>query len=110
MTAEHDNADFDFSAADPLAEEWRDLPDEVSDIIAFETLMQAVSEDPFATSHLDDCLPQAGLGPSALARYERASSAFLKSCRTDNQDDEAQELLRRIALYWLRKSKPIWLD
>lgn len=98
------------AAAGDVADEWADPLGFASDVIAFDVLKSAVAEDPFATSHLDDCLPGAGLGPSSLARYERASVAFLKSCREMEQDHEAQEILRLVTAYWLRKSRPIWLD
>ncbi|RWC46100.1 MAG: hypothetical protein EOS55_18290 [Mesorhizobium sp.] len=109
-TAENENDPFDWDHAED--DDFADLERESdpTDTKALQMLRQAVAEDPFATSHLDDCLPGAGLGPSALARFERASAAFLESCRTYEQNNEAQEILRKITLYWLRKSRPVWLD
>jgi hypothetical protein len=101
-TAENDNGRTPI--ADPFVDDWRYLT-EPSDSIALDILRQATDEDPFATSRLADCLPFEGLTPSSLVRYQRASIAFLKACRERERDEEREEILRRIALYWLRKSK-----
>lgn len=92
------------------ADEWNDLPGEPSATIAHELLLRATAEDPFATSHLDDCLPAEGVTSSALSRYERASAVFVAACHSPEQDDDQQEILRLIAAYWLRKSRAFWLD
>lgn len=99
-------ADFDFDPAD----EWADLSGEPSDAIDHDLLLSAIEEDPFSTSHLDDCMPFMGLTPSELARYERASAAYIAACRSREQDDDKQEILRLIAAYWLKKSRAFWLD
>lgn len=102
--------DDPFGDDDPAADEWRDLPGSPSRIIAHDMLAAAVAEDPFATSHLDDCLPAEGITPSALSRYERASAAYIAACHSEEQDDAKQEILRQIAAYWLEKSRAFWLD
>lgn len=107
--------EFDPAAADPFAdvddavEEWLKLPGEPSDTIDHDLLLRATAEDPFATSHLDDCLPALGVTPSALSRYERASAAYVAACHSPEQDDEAQEIHRLVAAYWLKKSRAFWL-
>lgn len=99
-------ASFDFDSAD----EWNDIAGESTDVIAHDLLLQAIAEDPFSTSHLDDCAPFMGLAPSEVARYERASAAYIAACHAREQDDDKQEILRLIAAYWLKKSRAFWLD
>lgn len=94
----------------PDADEWNGLPGGPSATIAHELLLRATAEDPFATSHLDDCIPEEGITSSALSRYERASAAYVAACHSPEQDDDRQEILRLIAAYWLRKSRAFWLD
>lgn len=99
-----------FADDDPAADEWQDLPGSPSRIIAHDMLAAAVAEDPFSTSHLEDCLPAEGITPTPLSRYARASAAYLAACHSPCQDDEQQEILRRIAAYWLRRSRAFWLE
>lgn len=102
--------DGPFSDDDPAADEWQDLPGSPSRIIAHDMLAAAVAEDPFSTSHLEDCLPAEGITPSPLSRYERASAAYIAACHSGEQDDAKQEILRQVAAYWLEKSRAFWLD
>jgi hypothetical protein len=109
-TAENDNAkgigdDFDFYST-----EWDDLPGDQPMPVAVDLLRWMMAEDPFATSRLEDCVPELGISPSALARYERASAAFIAACHSEEQDDDQQEILRLIAAYWLKKSRAFWID
>src|SRR5690606_16976057 len=97
--------DDPFADADDVDDEWLDLPGEPSGIIAHDLLLRATAEDPFATSHLDDCLPALGVTPSALSRYERASAAYIAACYSPEQDDDRREILRLIAAYWLKRSR-----
>ncbi|WP_295808479.1 hypothetical protein [uncultured Nitratireductor sp.] len=104
------SADGRFADIDPI-DEWDDLPGEPSDAVAHDLLLSAIEEDPFSTSRLDDCAPFMGLTPSALARFERASAAYVAACRShDEPDDDREEILRLIAAYWLKKCRPCWLD
>lgn len=105
-TPENDNCD----PVDFAADEWLNLPGEPSDTIDHDLLLLATAEDYFATSHLDDCLPELGITPSDLARFERASAAYVAACHSPEQDDDRQEILRLIAAYWLRKSRAFWLE
>lgn len=54
--------------------------------------------DPFATSapgeHLD-----------AVDRFKRAADAYVTQSTLGRHDTEKEEILRRIAAYWLRESK-----
>jgi hypothetical protein len=106
-----DTVDDDpFAEVDATADEWADLAGEPSDAIAHDMLLRAVAEDPFATTDPDDCLPGWGTTPVAFSRYLRASAAFIAACRATEPDYEEQEIHRLIALYWLKRSRPIWLD
>jgi hypothetical protein len=95
---------------DPVADEWLNLPGEPSETIAHDMLVRALAEDPFTTTDLDDCLPAEGIAPVAFSRYLRASASFIAACRALEPDYEEQEIHRLIAIYWLKKSRPMWLD
>ncbi|MBN9074584.1 MAG: hypothetical protein J0H34_23855 [Rhizobiales bacterium] len=98
------------SGDDPFGDDFADVfapptPEEKLTLLAV-----ALVEDPFATTRMDDGENPFG-GASNLARYERASAAYLAACHAedrDESDDEREEILRRIALYWLRRSKALW--
>ena len=76
---------------------------------AAELMARALSEDPFATTHSDDCLVDLpGITPTPLHRYEHASGAFLAHVYSHEHDPEKEEVLRLIAAYWLRESKSVW--
>ncbi|WP_095091026.1 hypothetical protein [Mesorhizobium sophorae] len=90
----------------PFADLWGELTTEEK----LKLLERATAEDPFGTTHLDDCLSGMRITPSPLTRYGRASAAYLRSCYSHEQDDDQQEILRLVAAYWLRKSRAHWLD
>lgn len=107
--------EFTFSktapAFDPFADDdFDDLfgpptPDEKLTLLAV-----SLAEDPFTTVRTEDGENPFG-GASSLARYERASAAYLAACHADDRDegdDEREEILRLIAVYWLRRSKALW--
>lgn len=95
---------------DPFGDQWADLPGSPSETIAHDMLKRALREDPFVTTDLDDCLPDWATTPVAFSRYLRASAAFISACRAPEPDYEEQEIHRLIAIYWLKKSRPVWLD
>jgi hypothetical protein len=107
---EDDPFAFDKSGSgdDPFADIFADpSPEEKLTLLAV-----SLVEDPFATTRSEDGENPFG-GASCLARYERASAAYLAAVHADDrdeEDDEREEILRRISLYWLRRSKAIWLD
>jgi hypothetical protein len=100
---------------DPFAFDESALADDAfADIFADPTpeeklklLDMSLSDDPFATTRLEDGENPFG-GASNLARYERASAAYLASCHSWEPDEGEQEILRLIALHWLRKSAALW--
>ncbi|TPL45329.1 hypothetical protein [Mesorhizobium sp. B2-4-6] len=100
-TAENDN---DAVAALDVADLFADPPPERK----LTLLGISLGEDPFATTRLEDGENPIG-GASCLARYERASAAYIAACHGFEQDDDEQEILRLIAAYWLRKSRAFWL-
>ncbi|MGB3540063.1 MAG: hypothetical protein WBA42_18065 [Mesorhizobium sp.] len=104
------SADGRFAGRDDAADEWLNLPGEASMSIALDVLERGLREDPFATTHLLDCLPGEGITPAPLSRYLPASKAYIAACFSPEQDDEAQEILRLITLYWLKKSRAFWLE
>ncbi|MBN9244293.1 MAG: hypothetical protein J0I98_16020 [Mesorhizobium sp.] len=83
----------------------RPMPEDKLTLIAV-----SLVEDPFTTTRTEDGENPFG-GASNLARYERASAAYLAAVHTFDridEDDEREEILRRIALYWLRRSQALW--
>lgn len=98
------------SGDDPFGDDFADVfapptPDEKLTLLAV-----SLVEDPFSTTRPEDGENPFG-GASNLARYERASAAYLAAVHAydrDEGDDEREEILRRITLYWLRRSKALW--
>lgn len=111
-TIEVDDDPFAFPDDVPEpADEWADLPGEnPTDSIRLDTLESALAEDPFATTNLEDCLFAYGIGPTPFDRYQHASRRYLKSFHNDEDGADVTEIHRLISLYWLRRSKPVWLD
>lgn len=107
------DAVFDFSGpdwSDPFSE-WLNLPGDCpTDSIRLDALEMAISEDPFATTHLDDCLVGLGVGPTPFDRYRRANRRYLRSFHDDDDTAETTEIYRLIALHWLTRARSILLD
>lgn len=99
-------------ARDADADEFADLFADPSPEERLTLLAVSLVEDPFSTTRPDDGENPFGAA-SCLARYERASAAYLAAVHADDRDegdDEREEILRLISLYWLRRSKAIWLS
>lgn len=97
-------------APDAYADEFADLFADPSLEEKLKLLAMSLADDPFTTTRLEDGENPFG-GASNLARYERASTAYLAAVHADDRDesdDEHEEILRLISLYWLRRSKALW--
>ncbi len=110
-----EGSDLDFDIHDhddPFGDDFADVFAPPSPEEKLTLLAVALVEDPFATTRPEDGENPFG-GASNLARYERASAAYLAACHADDRDesdDEREEILRLISLYWLRRSRAIWFS